>query len=155
MATSVYWSILQSIQATVAGLALVDWSNVVVPVAIRKISKGEEALDTLPLIAVVPQDRPPKRKTLAFGAGNVAVFRTAYLVEVAFVAAGNRDFTSAHLDVYMSWHESVTNAFKTPGSIVVTSVMDVNVMPDLITDRKEMDDSYDIGGLTIEAISVA
>lgn len=152
MPSSVYNSILTAVQSVINSLGLTDWNSASVPNAIRKLPKAEETIDALPLIAIVPDDKSPDRKPFAFVSGT-PIYRMAYPVGIAFIAAGSGDYT-AHLDTYAAWHQSVTNAFKVASVLSLTPpVWDINVHPELLIDRGETGQLYDIGGLSIEVIT--
>lgn len=150
MASANYYAILQAIKTIVDGLGLKDWNTSAVPSAIRKLPKVDENIDTLPLLAIVPKDEDPKRTPIAFG----PVYKVEYPCEVVAIASSNRDFTS-HLDTYTAWQAAIAAAFNSPTSLksLVSPVWDVNVSLNLVIDRGEVNDNYDYGGLTIEAIT--
>lgn len=152
MPSSVYWSILQAVQQVVGNLGLSTESNVLVPVNIRKLPKAEEKLDVpLPVIAVVPADKPPRREPLAFGVGSGgAIYQRIWPVEVVAISAGNRDFSQSGLSTYDTWHEAICSAFDTPTLENVPQVFDVNVEPDALLDREHLNEAYDYMGLLLE-----
>ena len=146
-APSNYYPILQAAKTIIDGLNLTDWNGNPLPSAIRKLPAVEQEIDVLPLLAIVPKEDPPKRKCISFG----PAYTEEYPCEIVAIAPDNRDFTS-HLDWYLGWHFAITQAFKLPAPVkaIVPAVWDVNVRPDLVIDRAQVNDNYDYGGLTLE-----
>lgn len=145
-----YYPILQAVQQIINALALRDWNNLPLPNAIRKLPKVDEGIDTTPLLCIVPRAEPPVRKPIAFG----PIYRVTYPCEVVAIAGGNRDF-STNLSTYMGWQSAIAVAFNSPANLksIVPAVFDVNVRLGLIIDREQVNNNYDYGGLTIEAIT--
>jgi len=146
-----YNAILGAVQTIISALTLKDWNGNNLPIAVRKLPRSGETIDTpLPILCIVPKEKPPNRKPYTFG----PFFKMTYPVEVVFVAAGNSDFTT-NLNFYLGWLAEITSTFDLPAGIQATVplVWDLNVVPDLVIDREEVNDDYDYGGLTIEVVT--
>src|SRR5262249_60099625 len=94
---SAYYDLLNACASVVSALTM--------PVAVRKLPAAEEAVDTLPLVCVVPQSRPEDVGPFAFGLTEVV-----YHVDVAVIRAGQHSLSSG-LDVALDWRDRILGAF--------------------------------------------
>lgn len=144
-----YYPILSAVKQIIDSLNLKDWNNNPLPSAIRKLPKADETIDTLPLLCIVPENRPPQKTPISFG-----YYKVTYPVEVAWIVGGDRDYTS-NLSSYTAWQTAISAAFNLPAALkaIVPAVWDANAKPGLVIDRAQVNDNYDYGGLTIDAIT--
>lgn len=139
---AIYNDILDAVVSQIQTLGLTLGSTSVV-VAKRKLPKREQGLDTLPLIAVVPSDKPETVKRLGF---EDAVSVT-YRVDVVVIATGDGDPVS-NLDTYLDWRQKIRRLFQEWPLAGVDSVYDVRIDPDTVIDRDALNQNYDYSGLT-------
>lgn len=133
-------SVLSVVKTQVDTLAL-TFSGAAVGVAVRKLPRAEETLDTLPLICVCP--RGPEQVEPFTTEDHVLV---KYQVEVVIIAAGNRDLTDTNLSTWLSWREQIRRLFQW-GLEGMTGCIKVDVNPDAPLDRGKLNKNYEYSGL--------
>jgi len=130
---STYYNLLNAVASVVSGLTM--------PAAVRKLPAAEEAVDTLPLVCVVPQDRPEDVNPYAFGFTEVV-----YHVAVAVIRAGQHSLTTG-LDVALDWRDRIIGAFNQPRhptvAAAVPSLYDTRITPEMPVDRAALNLNYD------------
>lgn len=134
---STYNDVLTNVVATVQFIGL-TWNNLPVPVALHKLPKKEEGLDSTPLIVVAPGDKGEQIER--------KVFKGFFLwlpVDIAVIAAGDGDFTS-NLDTYLGWRQPLRQVLQRPTLPGVPAVFDARVEPDAVIDRERANQSYDL-----------
>lgn len=143
-AESVYQSILDTVKETVEGLELNGTGDPGAPtVAIRKLPKAGESLDTLPMIVVSPSETPEEVRPLAFG----GVFRIRYRVEITVIRSGNRNVIKG-LDICLDWRQQIRKALQVTGAFEdVDDVYDVDFTPEVVIDRNMVNSNYDYSAL--------
>lgn len=144
---SQYSPLFAAVAGVVSTLALADANAVLLPVNVRKLPKAEELLDPLPQVAVCPADRPESIRRISFE----SLVAVTYRVEIVFLAAGDRDFTSRNIDYYAGWREATRAKFQKPDTLqgVVPTVSQCVVEPAPLLDRGELKNAYDVGSLTL------
>lgn len=133
-------TILTAVRNQVATLGL-TFNSSTVPVAVRKLPRAEETIDTLPLVCVCP--RGAEQAEPFASEGYVLV---KYDVEVVLIAAGNADYTDTNLSTWLSWREQIRRLFQWELSGIST-VMKVDVNPDAPLDRGRLNQNYEFSGL--------
>lgn len=143
--SSAYYSILQAAKQIVDGLLLADWNAALVPSQIRKLPAVEEGLDALPLVLIVPHDKPEGFVRLSY-----RLIGVTYRVEVVSVAANNHDLAS-HLDYLLSWRERIRTPFERPDLMMqnVNTVYLGWVEGEAPIDREKVNNNYDYSGLSL------
>lgn len=146
-AASIYNSILQAIQAAVAGLTL-TLGTTVLPVYLRKLPKIGEDLDAVPCVLICPSEKPEVVEDAA-GEGYVYV---SYGVEIILVAAGNQDF-AANLDFYLSARQQIRQLLQGVFLAGVPSAFNLEMVPETPIDRGAVSANYDYSALSVRVHS--
>lgn len=138
-----YTTILNAVVSQVTALGLTLGATTL-PVALRKLPRAEETLDTLPLICVCPSDRPESVEN--FSSEDVVLVK--YVVEVVSIAGGKRDLTGTNLDSYFGWREQVRRQFQ--GELNgVAAVINTTISLDSPLDRSKLNKNYDYSGMKL------
>ena len=132
-----------AIVSQITGLTL-TFNSVAVPVKKRKLPTVEETIDTLPLIAVCPLDRPTRIEPESFE----GFFSVTYLFNVVVIAAGNRDLL-ASLDVYEGWLQRIFYLFASDRLDGVAAVWNSEVVPGVLLDHGKLNQNYDYSGVSL------
>lgn len=143
--TSLYATILDACAAAVAGLGLSSAGRTV-PVAVYKAPRALEKLDAagLPVFTVSPEDEGESVEPLS----TEDLVLVKYRVEIALVAAANRDFSGASLDLWFTWRQQVRRLFQfgLPG-VALSSVFFVEEAPGKPVERAQQAKNYAVSRL--------
>lgn len=143
MAISIYNSILDSVVSQVNSLGLAIGAKNATVVK-RKLPAYEESIDgPLPMIAVVPSEKPEYVKKLGFEDSK----EVGYTVQVVIIAANNRDMAT-NLDAYLNWRKSIRDLFRSAPLSGVSQVWDMETLPDVPIDRAVVNQDYDYSSLS-------
>jgi hypothetical protein len=150
--SAVYTQCLDGTVAAIAGLGLqIDGSPAAV--AKRKLPTAQESLDTLPLIAVVPSERPTREQPFDTGGANGRMLRE-YLTQVVAITAGNRD-PEGKLDEHLDWRQAISRRFGKPKSLPeVEEIYTTKVEPEVVIDRSAFNQNYNYSAMAIRFICV-
>jgi hypothetical protein len=142
MAASVQNNILNAMATMITALSLVDQNGDDVTVSVQKLPKAEETIDTLPVLCVVPSEKPEQIEQWSFE-GDAKV---GYTVQVVAIQAGQSQMILG-LDTILSWREIVRQLFGARQIPTVSSVYDVWIEMETIIDREKLNQDYDYTGM--------
>lgn len=154
-ASSNYLDVLNAVAGAISALGI-TFSGTPLPVAVRKLPRAEEQIDTLPLVCVVPKDEPEGLEVLDFEGGR----DLAYPAEIVIVSAGNRDLNATSgaanqvgLDNHMNWRQQIRNSLKGPSLSGAATVWHMETSMELVLDRELVNLDYDYSGLIVRCRS--
>lgn len=113
-----------------------------VPVLKRKVPAAQEALETLPLIAVALASTPGDWEPFDSGGPDGRRVVVDHRYEVAVVAAGNMS-RDANLPLYGDWLEAIATRFSPPDCLPVPGLLLTRVAPKINLDRDAQAMLYD------------
>lgn len=135
-----YVTLLDDTVTIIDALAFtLDINGTTTPVTVekRKLPTAKETLDTLPLIAVVPDPRPVRD---AWWDTETRI--REYAIGIAIIVAGDQD-TRKDLDTYLGWRRSLQVAFGKEEPFAMTDFLRLRVIPEMVVDRKLFNHNYD------------
>jgi hypothetical protein len=153
---STYRDILDEALAQVKLLALAGISD---NVFLMKLPGVEEAIDVLPLVAIVPTEEPGEVKRVSFeGPKQVRYsFDTVFIVKGKRLLAltGNADPNDDYYPV-AAWRQQVVDLFFDPMSLktAVASVKTTRVVPGPPLDRTRLAQNYDYSKLQVQVFTM-
>ncbi len=114
----------------------------------RKLPAIQEALDTTPLLLLIPRDQPD-----TIGQASTHHWNHGYQLDMIFITAGNLDLA---LDTAITkWRETLRDAFLPPLCISaqVPSIWDTKVSNKPIIDRRKVSRLYNYSGISVQFVS--